>query len=150
MKVSDKVKEHLNNSKRINVLSTANKDGVANVAIFGSPILTEEYNISLVFKDTSRSYANLKENPHASCLVMIPGDTPTKMSGCRLYLKVNRIESSRNPVYLQKRDDKEGTWEAGFDADLEKKTEQREETDSHLVIFDIVDARPIVDMGQGI
>lgn len=150
MKVSDKVKEHLNNPKRINILSTANKDGVANVAVFGSPLLTEEHNVSLVLKDTSRSYANLKENPHASCLVMIPGDTPTKMDGCRLYLKVNRIELSRNPVYLQKRDDKEGTWEAGFDADLKKKTEQREDSDSHLIIFDIVDARPIVDMGQGI
>ena len=151
MKVSDTVKEYLNNPQRINILSTANKDGVPNVAIFGSPILTEEHTVSLVLRDASRSYANLKENPNASCLVVIPGDKPTKVKGCRLYLKVNRIDWGRNPIYLHKRDEGgEKTWEASFDAELEKKTEAREEKDTHLIIFDIVDTRPIVDMGQAI
>ncbi len=147
MKVTDTVKAHLNNPQRINILSTANKDGVPNVAVFGSPVLTEEHTVSLVLRDACRSYANLNENPYASCLVIIPGDKPSQTKGCRLYLKVKRIDWSRNPIYLHKRDqDGEKTWEASFDAELEKKAEARKEKDCHLVIFDIVDARPIVDV----
>ncbi len=151
MKVSKTIIEHLKNPQRINILSTANRDGVPNVAIFGSPVLTEEQTVSLVLRDACRSYVNLNENPNASCLVLIPGDKPAQVKGCRLYLKVKRIDWSRNPIYLHKRDEEgEKTWEASFDAELERKTEAREEKDTHLVIFDIVDARPIVDVGQGI
>ncbi len=151
MKVSEKVMGDLKNPKRINILTTADKTNAPNVAIFGSPKLTEEHTISLVIRDATRSYANLKENPKASILVLIPGEKPSKALGCRLYLKVNRIELSRNPIYLHKRSDKgEQTWEAGFNKTLEENTEARKDQDAHLVIFDIVDARPIIDMGQGV
>ena len=153
MELSQTVKDILNNKDRINILSTANKKGETDIAVFGSAELTENNTVSFVLKDTSRSLANIKETGYASCLILLPeaGGKALKMKGCRLYLKQQFIERSRNPVYLVERSDGEATaWEQSFNVDLEKKEEERSTTKSNLVIFDITEARPIVDTGKGI
>ncbi len=153
MELSQTVKDVLNNKDRINILSTANKKGETDVAVFGSAQLTDKNTVSFVLKNTSRSLANIKETGYASCLILLPeaGGKGLKIKGCRLYLKQQFIERSRNPVYLVERSEEKGTgWEQSFNVDLEKKEEERSSTKSYLVIFDITEARPIVDTGKGI
>jgi hypothetical protein len=152
MQLSETVNNYLNNPDRINILSTSNKKGETDVAIFGSPQLTEKRNLSLVLQDSSRTYKNLKENPYASCLVLVPGKTGSMMNGCRVYLKVNYTELSRNPVFLREREKGDKTdWEKGLNIEIEKDAEELSHTTKkHLVIFDIIETRPIVDTGQGI
>lgn len=151
MELSQTVKDVLGNKNRINILSTANKKGETDVAVFGSAMLTEKETLSFVLKNTSRSLANIKENPHASCLILLPetGGKGFKIKGYRVYLKKQFIERSRNPIYLAERDQGEAVgWEKSFNVDREAKAEERSTPDSYLVIFDIVDARPIVDTGK--
>ena len=153
MELSQAVKDALNNKNKINILSTANKNGETDVAIFGSAELTEKDTISFVLKNTSRSLANIKENPYASCLILLPeaGGKGLKMKGCRVYLKKTFIDRSRNPVYLVERAEGEAaSWEKSFNVDREGKAEDRSTPDSYLVTFAITEARPIVDAGQGI
>ena len=155
MKLSQAVKDALNNKNRINILSTVNKKGETDLAVFGSAQLTENDTISFVLKNTSRSLANIKETDHASCLILLPetGGKGLKIKGCRVYLKKQFIERSRNPVYLVERAEGEEAaagWEKSFNVDREKKAEERSTPDSYLVVFGVVEARPIVDTGQGI
>ncbi len=152
MDLSQTVKDVLTNKDRINILSTANKKGVTDVAVFGSAMLTEKNTVSFVLKNTSRSLANIKENPHASCLILLPetGGNGFKIKGYRVYLKKQFIERSRNPIYLAERGQEETGWEKSFNVDREAKAEERSTPDSYLVIFDIVEARPIVDTGKGV
>ena len=153
MELSQAVKDVLNNKNRINILSTVNKKGEPDLAIFGSAQLTEKGTISFVLKDNSRSLANIKESTYASCLVLLPetGGKGFKIKGCRVYLKKQFIERSRNPVYLVERSEGEAVgWEKSFNVDREKKAEERSTPDSYLVVFSVVEARPIVDTGQGI
>jgi len=153
MAISEKVREILTNKNRINILSTANKEGKTNTAVFGSARLTEDSMLSFVIKEDSRSLAYLRENPYASCLILLPqkGGEGFKIQGCRLYLKCDLIQLSRNPVYLEERSEGDDiTWEKSFNVDLEKKTEERTTPDTYVVRFIITEARPIVDLGQGI
>jgi len=136
MKVSETVKKCLEQEGRANVLATSDKSGKVNVAMFGSYQLMDDSSVIVMLGD-NRSYKNLKENPHAACMVMMHGKTGLATEGCRLYMKVRAMED-------------EG----------EKWNEVREKIRAHigdaanmlkhLVWFDIVEARPILDFGQGI
>jgi hypothetical protein len=65
------------------------------------------------------------------------GKTGVKQEGCRLYLKVRAIE-----------DDGEN-W-CQVKNQLKARVGDAAETLRHLIWFDIVEARPILDMGQGV
>jgi predicted pyridoxine 5'-phosphate oxidase superfamily flavin-nucleotide-binding protein len=151
MELNDKVKEVLTNKNRINILSTANKNGETDVAVFGSALLTEKNTVSFVLKETSRSLANIKENPYASCLVLLPaaGAKGFQVKGHRFYLKMNFMERSRNPVYLQERAGGETVgWEKSFNVDRKAKDTEKSKPNAYVVIFDIIETRPIVDAGK--
>ncbi|MCF8052711.1 MAG: pyridoxamine 5'-phosphate oxidase family protein [Desulfobacterales bacterium] len=85
------VMEMFNKRPRIGTLSTANKDGDVNVAIFGSPQMTDENTVVMGIGD-NRSLSYLRENPKAVFIVMEPGKTPMDWKGCRVYLAVDRIQ----------------------------------------------------------
>lgn len=136
MKVSEKVKEILGQSTRINVLSTSNKAGENNVAMFGSLVLADESTVMVMLGD-NRTYANLKENPNAALLVTLPGKSGLETEGCRIYLKIRSFEDGGEMFERMK-------------AEVRAKVGDAAEMLKHLVIFDIVGTRPIVDMGQGI
>ena len=136
MSISETVKTYLNQSSRINVLSTSTKDGETNVAMFGSPVLTDDAKVMMVMSD-NRSYANLRQNPRASLLVVVPGKTGMQTEGCRLYLKVNTMEDSGPRLDKMK-------------SEIMSRIGDAAKILTHLVVFDVMDTRPIVDMGQGI
>ncbi len=136
MKISQTVKKCLEQEGRSNVLATSDKSGKVNVAMFGSYQLMDDSSVIIMLGD-NRSYKNLKENPHAACMVMLHGKTGLATEGCRLYMKVRAIEDEGekwNEVREKIRA------RIGDAANMLK----------HLVWFDIVEARPILDFGQGI
>ncbi|MBI5568725.1 MAG: pyridoxamine 5'-phosphate oxidase family protein [Desulfomonile tiedjei] len=136
MLVSEAVKGYLAQSPRINVLSTSSNRGEANVALFGSPVLIDESTVMMMLSE-NRTYANLRENPRAALLVIMPGTTGMQTEGCRLYLKVKTIEDSGPALDAMKAKIKA---KVGNAADMLK----------HLVVFEVEETRPLVDMGQGI
>jgi len=154
MAVSEKIKELLSNKNRINMLSTSNKEGKTDVAIFGSAPLTDNQTVYFVLKSSSRSLTYLKENPYASCLILLAEEDGKgfKIKGCRLYLKADFIELSRNLVFLNERTEGDDVvWKKSFNIERDRQEEERKTfKDCYLVRFNIIETRPIVDMGQGI
>ncbi|MDQ7784005.1 MAG: pyridoxamine 5'-phosphate oxidase family protein [Desulfomonilaceae bacterium] len=136
MIVSDTVKGYLARSPRINVLSTSSNGGEANVAMFGSPVLVDDSTVMIMLSE-NRTYANLLENPQAALLVVMPGTSGMQTEGCRLYLKVRTIENNGPAFDTMKAAIKA---RVGDSADILK----------HLVVFNVEETRPVVDMGQGI
>jgi hypothetical protein len=134
--LSEKVIGYLSLPEKMNILSTSNKNGETNIAIFGSLFMVDKKTIMLMLGD-NHTFANLKENPLASLLVIAPGKTGMQTEGCRIYLKLQRIEDSGN-MY-----DK-------VEAGVRAKVGDAAEMLKHLVAFDILKTRPIVDMGQNI
>jgi predicted pyridoxine 5'-phosphate oxidase superfamily flavin-nucleotide-binding protein len=136
MQLSEKVKEYLQAEGRANVLATADKAGRVNLAAFGSLQLGDDNTLLLMLGD-NRSIANLKDNPYAACMITLHGKTGMAQEGCRLYLKVQDIvdggaQWEKTKARIQAR--------IGAGADMLR----------HLVRFEIVEARPILDFGQGV
>jgi len=78
---------------RIGTLSTANKIGDVNVAIFGSPKMIDENTVVMGIGE-NRSFRNLQRNPKAVFIVMEPGQTVIDWKGARVYLEAVDIETS--------------------------------------------------------
>ena len=135
-KISEKVKEYLSSAERMNVLSTSNKSGENNVAIFGSVRLADDNTIMMMLGN-NKTFSNLQENPHAALLVVMPGKSGLETEGCRVYLKLRKVEDGGEIFDRMK-------------AEIKAKIGDAAEILQHLVIFDIVGVRPIVDMGQDI
>ena len=135
--VSSKVKEYLSAQGKMNILSTCSKDGNNNVAIFGSLGLKDDSTIMVALGD-NRSYANLMENPDAALLVIVPGKTGLETEGCRLYLKLRSSEDSSDILTNI------------INAVRSRAGDAAADSLKHLLLFDIVASRPIVDIGQNI
>jgi hypothetical protein len=86
------VMEIFNKRTRIGTLSTANKRGEVNVAVFGSPQMIDE-NTVVMGIGRNRSFRNLQENPKAVFIVMEPGETVMDWKGARVYLEAVDIET---------------------------------------------------------
>lgn len=80
-----------NKRPRIGSLSTSNKKGDVNVAVFGSPQMINEETVVMGIGN-NRSLANLQENPKAVFMVMEPGKTAPDWKGVRVYLEADSIE----------------------------------------------------------
>ncbi len=136
MQISDEVKKILANESKSVVLATADKSGAVNVAMFGSMQIMEGSSMLMMLGD-NRTYANVSVNPNVACLVTIDGTSGMGVKGCRLYLKVINIVD-------------EGAEFDSVKAKLKEKIGGAVDMLKHLIKFEIVDARPILDMGQGI
>ena len=136
MNVSDTVKQFFATRERTNILATAGADGKVNVAAFGSPALEGDDRVSMLLGD-NRTWANLGQNPRAAFLIIMHGGTGMGMKGCRLYVKVARTADSGPPFEARMAEIRARIGDA---ADMLK----------HLVVFDILEVRPILDLGQGV
>ena len=127
--------EYFNRAPRIGTLSTAGADGTVDVAIFGSPRMTDEKTVVLG-SGTNRTLANLRENPHAVYMIMEPGTGIMDWKGVRVYLTLENIATS-GPAFDEYR------------SMLAKVIGEAGAAMIHaLVIFEVTEVRPIVDMGQ--
>ncbi|WP_238320342.1 pyridoxamine 5'-phosphate oxidase family protein [Methanoculleus bourgensis] len=87
--------EYFNKQPRIGVLSTANRDGKVDAAVFGSPQMVDEKTI-VVALGKNRTFEYLQENPHAVFLIVEQGETETLegWKGLRVYLRMKEYATS--------------------------------------------------------
>jgi hypothetical protein len=85
------VMDLFNKRPRIGTLSTADRKGEVNVAVFGSPQMIDE-NTVVMGIGRNRSFRNLQENPKAVFMVVEPGKTVMDWKGARVYLEAVEIE----------------------------------------------------------
>ncbi len=128
--------EYFNKSPRTGTLSTADKAGNVDSAVFGSPRMTDGRTVVMGL-GKNRTLANLQQNPHAVFLIMEPGKTLPEWKGVRVYLKAKRIVTS-------------GTALAGYKAGVAKAAgQQAADMMAAMISFEITEVRPLIDMGQG-
>jgi hypothetical protein len=85
-----KLSEYFDNIKGVGVLSTADKDGKVNAALYGRPHFMDEKTVTFITTDRL-THANLQSNPHAVYLFKEDG----RYEGQRLYLtKTNEEKDS--------------------------------------------------------
>ena len=119
---------------RIGTLSTANKLGDVNVAVFGSPRMIDENTVVMGIGE-NRSFRNLQRNPKAVFVVMEPGQTVMDWKGARVYLEAIDMETS-------------GEFYNQIKQDIAKAAGKQAADMIHAAIrFRITEVRPIVDMG---
>ena len=129
-----KLMELFNKWPRIGTLSTADKMGEVNVAIFGSPRMVDE-NTVVMGIGNNRSYRNLQRNPKAVFIVMEPGQTVTDWKGARVYLEAVDVET-------------EGEFYEEIKRGIAKAAGQEAADMIHAAIrFKITEVRPIVEVG---
>lgn len=129
------VMELFNKRARIGSLSTANRKGEVNVAVFGSPQMIDE-NTVIMGIGQNRSFRNLQENPKAVFIVVEPGETMLDWKGARVYLEAMDIETGGG-FYEQIKENIAKSSGKAF-ADMI----------NAAIRFKITEVRPIVDTGQ--
>jgi len=131
-----KLMDYFNKSPRIGTLSTADKAGIVDSGVFGSPRMTDEKTVVMGL-GKNRTLANLQQNPHAVYLIMTPGATIMDWKGIRVYLKAQKITTS-GPVLDT------------FRSQMAKVAgEEAAKMIYATVSFSVTEVRPLIDMGQG-
>lgn len=134
--MSSKLMDYFNKSPRIGTLSTADKAGNVDSAIFGSPRMADEKTVVMGL-GKNRTLTNLEQNPHAVYLIMEPGASIMDWKGIRVYLKAQKIATS-GPVLDT------------FKVQMAKVAgEDAAKMINAVVNFEVTEVRPLIDMGQG-
>jgi hypothetical protein len=128
--------EYFNKQPRLSVLGTSSKNGIVDVAVMGSPQMIDEKTITAAFA-SGRTFANLKENPNATFIIMEPGSGVLDWKGIRVYLRMKEYATS-------------GPQLAAFKIETAKIVgEQAADMIKVLVTFEVTEVRPLIDFGQG-
>jgi hypothetical protein len=123
-----------NKQPRIGTLSTANKRGDVNVAVFGSPQMIDENTVVMGIRD-NRTFRNLQRNPKAVFIVMEPGETVMDWKGARVYLEAIDVETG-------------GEFYDKIKHNIAKAAGTQAASMIHAAIrFKITEVRPLVDVG---
>lgn len=134
--MSTKLMDYFNRQPRIGTLSTSAKDGKVDVAVLGSPRMTDGKTVVLGL-GKNRSLMYLQQNPYAVYLILEPGKSLMDWKGVRVYLKLQEIATS-GPVL------------DSFRSQLAKAAGEKAAAMIHAAVtFEVVEVRPVVDMGQG-
>ncbi|MFA7563493.1 MAG: pyridoxamine 5'-phosphate oxidase family protein [Methanoculleus sp.] len=131
-----KLMDYFNKQPRLGVLSTANKEGKIDAAVFGSPMMVDEKTVVMGLGN-NRTFAYLQENPNAVFTIMEQGATLADWKGLRVYLKMKEYKTSGETLDDYRRKVAEA---AGEDAAAMIHAS---------VTFEIGEVRPLIDMGQG-
>jgi hypothetical protein len=103
------LKDYFENTRGIGVISTADKEGKVNSAVYSRPHFLEDGSIAFIMRDRL-TYHNLRSNPHAAFLFMEEGPG---YKGKRLYLSKTREEENVELIHSLSRrkyaNDKSGT-----------------------------------------
>ena len=134
--MTSQLMDYFNRQPRIGTISTAGKDGKVDVAVFGSPQMTDEKTV-IIGSGSNRTLANLRDNPHAVYIIMEPGATIFDWKGVRVYMTLKDLATS-GPVFDE------------YMARLAEVAGEAAASMIHaLMTFEVTEVRPIVDMGQG-
>jgi hypothetical protein len=131
-----KLMDYFNKAPRIGTLSTVDKAGNVNSALFGSPRMSDEKTVVMGL-GKNRTLANLQQNSNAVYLIMEPGKTLMDWKGIRVYLKTKNIATSGPVLDI-------------FKAEMAKVAGKEAANMIYAVVnFEVGEVRPLVDMGQG-
>jgi hypothetical protein len=134
--MADRLMEYFNRTERIGTLSTANKDGVVDTAVFGSPRMIDAMTVVMGLGQ-NRTLENLRQNPHAVFMIIEPGKTIMDWKGIRVYLKVKALATS-------------GELLETFKAQMAKIVGKEAAEMVHATVtFEVRELRPLIDRGQG-
>jgi hypothetical protein len=134
--MASKLMDYFNKQPRIGVLSTSSKDGKVDSAVFGSPNMIDEKTV-VIATGKNRTFSNLQENPYAMFLIMEPAANIMDWKGIRVYLKMKESATSGEMLDMIK-------------SQIAKIAgEEAAKMIYATATFEIVELRPIVDMGQG-
>ena len=89
------LKDYFESNRGVGVLSTADRDGRVDSAIYSRPHLIENGTVAWIMRDRL-SHSNLQSNPHASFLFKEDGDG---YNGKRLFL--TKVGEEQNTERLQ-------------------------------------------------
>ena len=128
--------DYFNKQPRIGLLSSANKEGKVDAAIFCSPMMLDEKTVVMGLGE-NRTFEYLQENPNAVFTIVESGETIMDWKGLRVYLKMKEYATSGETLETYK---KQVTKVAGEDAAAMIHA---------TVTFEVAEIRPLVDMGQG-
>jgi len=134
--MASKLMDYFNKQPRIGVLSTANKEGKIDAAVFGSPMMVDEKTVVMGLGN-NRTFAYLQENPNAVFTIMEQGATLADWKGLRVYLKMKEHATSGETLDTYRRKVAEA---AGKEAAAMIHAS---------VTFEVGEVRPLIDMGQG-
>ncbi len=134
--MSAKLVDYFNKQPRIGVLSTSNKEGRVDAAVFGSPMMVDEKTVVMGLGE-NRTFAYLQENPNAVFTIVEQGETFMDWKGLRVYLKMKEYATSGEKLDAYRRQVAEV---AGEDAAAMIHAS---------VTFEVGEVRPLIDMGQG-
>ncbi|AKB70784.1 pyridoxamine 5'-phosphate oxidase family protein [Methanosarcina mazei] len=134
--MTSKLMDYFNKQPRIGVLSTSTKDGKVDSAVFGSPNMIDE-NTVVIATGKNRTFSNLQENPYAMFLIMEPGAEIMDWKGIRVYMKMKESATSGEMLDMIK----------GQIAKIAG--EEAAKIIYATATFEIIELRPLVDMGQG-
>jgi hypothetical protein len=132
----DRLMDYFNKQPRIGTLSTANREGKVDCAVFSSPQMIDEKTIVMAL-GKARTLEYLQENPHAVYLIMEPGASIMDWKGVRVYLRMTACATSGEALETYKRRIAEIVGEEG--AEMVKAA----------VTFEVTELRPLIDIGQG-
>jgi hypothetical protein len=135
-KMTDRLRDYFNKQTRLGIISTSNKNGAVDCAVYGSPQMIDEKTVIVAF-GRGRTFANLQENPHAVYMIMEPGEGLLDWKGVRVYLRMKEA------------------FESGPKLDEYRSRmarivgEQAARMIARLGVFEVTEIRPLVDFGQG-
>jgi hypothetical protein len=125
------LKTYFEDTKGVGILSTADKDGHVDAAVYSRPHFMEDGTIALIMNDRL-THHNLTSNPHAAYLFMEEGPG---YKGKRLFLTKVREEEDTELLYTLKR----RTYPS--EAEANKSTR-------YLVFFEITKELPLIGSGK--
>ncbi|PSW15774.1 hypothetical protein C9J01_01795 [Photobacterium rosenbergii] len=131
-KISKEIIDMVNMPGRIGTIATASKQGIPNMAYFGSPQLTSDGVLTMAIEN-NHTLKNLEENPYAVFLCIAESPVSFNTPGCRLYLTVREVQ-------------KEGAfYDAVRGALVAKAGEVAAAGVASAVSFDVTEVRALVD-----
>ena len=131
-----KLMNYFNKQPRLATLSTADKDGKADVAVLGSPKMVDEKTVVLTLRN-NRTFANLQENPYAVLAIMEHGKTNPEWKGVRVYLKMTDCQTSGEILETMRAQA------------IPRLGEAIAKLMHAVVTLEIYEVRPMIDNGQG-
>lgn len=112
----------------LGVMATAGRDGSVNTAVYAPPHLTGEGTAAWGMTE-GRTYRNVRENPNASFLYVMPGG---EYKGVRLTLKLKEIRDSGEILDGIRTRTRESSGDGAANATR------------YVALFDVVEERPLV------
>ena len=91
--MSARLVDYFNKQPRIGILSTANREGKVDAAVFGSPMMIDEKTVVMGLGQ-NRTFTYLQENPNAVFMIVEQGEGFMDWKGLRVYLKMKDYATS--------------------------------------------------------